>query len=72
MLRLYKSIKTLIHYVITLKYLTSGAKSEMIEGKLSDLLARTKIEEAENLNVTEWRGKKESYLSEKKLREDHF
>ena len=35
------------------------------KGKLSDLLAKTKIEESENLNVTEWRGKKIAIRNEK-------
>jgi len=45
--------------------LLSGAKSSLTEGKLSDLLAKTKIEESENLNVTEWRGKKIAIRNEK-------
>ena len=32
--------------------------SSLIEGKLSDHLAKLKVQEAENLNVTEWRGKR--------------
>ena len=39
--------------------------SERQKGKLSDLLAKTKIEESENLNVTEWRGKKIAIRNEK-------
>ena len=39
--------------------------SERKKGKLSDLLAKTKIEESENLNVTEWRGKKIAIRNEK-------
>ena len=35
-----------------------GKGNSLIEGKLSDHLAKLKIEEAENLNVTEWRGKR--------------
>ena len=30
----------------------------LIEGKLSDHIEKLKIEEAENFNVTEWRGKR--------------
>ena len=37
----------------------------MTEGKLSDLLARTKVEEAENLNLQEWRGRKIAIRNEK-------
>ena len=43
----------------------SGAQSELTEGKLSDLLARTKVEEAENLNLQEWRGRKIAIRNEK-------
>jgi len=38
--------------------LLKGKGNSLIEGKLSDHLAKLKIEEAENLNVTEWRGKR--------------
>ena len=45
--------------------LLSGAQSELTQGKLSDLLARTKVEEAENLNMQEWRGRKIAIRNEK-------
>lgn len=38
--------------------LLKGKGSSLIEGKLSDHLAKLKVQEAENLNVTEWRGKR--------------
>lgn len=32
--------------------------NQLIDGKVSEHLAKLKIEESENLNVTEWRGRK--------------
>jgi len=35
-----------------------GKGNQLIDGKVSEHLAKLKIEESENLNVTEWRGRK--------------
>ena len=63
----YVIFKTLQIFTFTqrCKLNFSGAQSELTEGKLSDLLARTKVEEAENLNMQEWRGKKIAIRNEK-------
>lgn len=45
--------------------LLSGGKSSLTEKNLSELVEKTKIEEASNLNVTEWRGKKIAIRNEK-------
>ena len=45
--------------------LLSGGKSSLTEKNLSELVEKTKIEEASNLNVTEWRGKKTAIRNEK-------